>query len=58
MREAGGCSELEMPGNRVFSDIKAHVGAKEAQWLDVSVRPRAGLPEDTVLNLDICPWVS
>lgn len=31
MREAGGCSELEMPGKSAFSDIKVHVGAKESQ---------------------------
>lgn len=60
MREAGGYSELEMPGKRVFSEIKVHVGAREARWLDASVGPRAGpeLPEVTVQYSDISPWVS
>lgn len=60
MREAGGCSGLEMPGKGTFSEIKVHVGAREARWLDASVRPRAGpeLPEVTVQYSDMSPWVS
>ena len=60
MREAGGCSELEMPGNCAFSETKVHTGVEEARWLNVSVRPRAGpkLPKATLLCLDIYAWVS
>lgn len=31
MREAGGCLELKMPGNPVFSEIEVHIGLKVAR---------------------------